>query len=158
MDISDDPWQMGQATQHWQRAMLRHAAEEITYREGAKVICFGHTHFSSQEVLNNRSIYINTGSWVNDFSEASLEIWQELFEGGCEYRPTPTRLPYARIDYDEHDNPTAKLLYFKHEETEVSQAPNIDLAVSTQQQSPSGLFFKRKFGRLVRLLGAAGSG
>src|SRR6185436_2365914 len=127
-------------------------------REGAKVICFGHTHFSSHEVLSNRSIYINTGSRVNDFSEASIEMWEELFAGACEYRPTPTRLPYARIDYDEHDNPTAKLLYFRQEEVEVPQAANIDLAVSVKRQNPPGLFIKRKFGRLVRLLGAAGSG
>jgi UDP-2,3-diacylglucosamine pyrophosphatase LpxH len=175
-EISDDPIQMGRASQRLQRLMLLRAAEIISYREGAKVIFFGHTHVPSRESLSSGSIYINTGSWVDDLSEASSEDWQVLFGGAYDHCQTPARLPYARIDYDEHENPTAKLLYFSHE-AEVPEAANLHLATSREQPAPPTRFFRQKCGRtllsspalrrtllsspalrqIVRLLGASGS-
>lgn len=156
LEINDDPLYMGRANQHLQWAMLRHAAEIISYREGAKIIFFGHTHNPSKEILNSGSIYINTGSWVDDFSEAPAETWQALFGGAYERRHVPARLPYARIDYDDQDNPTAELLYFNHE-TETPQPNGADVTISSKRQVPPRAFFKQKFGRLVRLFGVSGS-
>jgi UDP-2,3-diacylglucosamine pyrophosphatase LpxH len=111
-NVSDDPLEMGQADQHQQQTMLRRAAEKVAQQEGAKVILFGHTHYPVQELLSNGSIYINTGSWVQDFSDALPETWEALFEGACQLNDIPPRLPYARIDYDEQERPSARLLYF----------------------------------------------
>ena len=155
-EISEDPMQMGRANQRLQRLMLLRAAEIISYREGARVIFFGHSHIPSQEPLSNGSIYINTGSWVEDLSEASSEAWQALFEGDYDRCQIPARLPYARIDYDEHENPTAKLLYFS-QEAEVPQAANLDLAALKERPAPPARFFRQTFGQIARLLGASGS-
>ena len=76
------------------------------------MILFGHTHYPVQELLSNGSVYINTGSWVQDFSDALPETWEALFNGSHQINDIPTRLSYARIEYDENDIPTAKLLYF----------------------------------------------
>jgi UDP-2,3-diacylglucosamine pyrophosphatase LpxH len=113
--VSDDPFEMGQADQQQQQMMLHRAAEKVAKREGAKVILFGHTHYPIQKSLSNGSVYINTGSWVQDFSDALPETWEALFNGAHPFHDTPTRLPYARIEYDEDNLPTAKLLYFKKE-------------------------------------------
>ena len=102
---------MGRAYQEHQQAKLRRAAEVITDREGAKVILFGHSHYPAQEQLSNGSTYINTGSWVEDFSDAPYQTWEALFRGIRQPERPPPLLPYARIDYDEENNPTARLLY-----------------------------------------------
>ena len=107
-----DPLSMGRAAQKNQRALLRQAAEEIAQREGAAVVLFGHTHHPTQVPLKNGGLYINTGCWLNDYSDASDETWQALFSRVQTYNPLPSRLPYVRIDFHEADNPTARLLDF----------------------------------------------
>lgn len=117
-----DPVEMGQATQQHQQSVLRQAAEEVARREGAQVVLFGHTHAPVEEALNTGSVYINTGCWLweEDFSTARPETWKALFEGQYVYGQATGRLPYARIDYDEQDRPTAVLLDFAHKNARVS--------------------------------------
>jgi UDP-2,3-diacylglucosamine pyrophosphatase LpxH len=111
-EVSSDPLAMGRADQIQQQAALHHAAEEIARQQGARVIVFGHTHFPTQEPLETGGFYINTGCWLCDLSSAPSGIWQGLFEGSQRYSDLRPRLPYARIDYDEENNPSAQLLYF----------------------------------------------
>jgi UDP-2,3-diacylglucosamine pyrophosphatase LpxH len=120
-EVGDNPLLMGQADQQQQQAMLRRAADVVADREGAKVIVFGHTHYPAEEHLNNGSTYINAGSWIEDFSDASPEVWERLFEGTLHLRDDSPRLSYARIDYDDDDMPTAKLMFFSQETDDVSQ-------------------------------------
>lgn len=109
---TDNPLALGQSDQARQDSLLLQAAAEIAEREGATIVLFGHTHRSRHIILNNGSVYINTGTWVADLTNASAEIWQGLFSGGLEARNTLIGFPYARIDYNEGDLPAAQLLYF----------------------------------------------
>jgi UDP-2,3-diacylglucosamine pyrophosphatase LpxH len=139
-EVSTDPLAMGRAEQAQQQNALHRAAEEIAQREGARVIVFGHTHYPVQESLETGGIYINTGCWVRDLSEASPELWTALFSGSQPYQDIPFRLPYARIDYDEDNNPTAKLLYF-------ADKPDLhpSAAAISQPESKSKTFFGKRF-------------
>ncbi|MGD9369732.1 MAG: hypothetical protein PVH87_28730 [Desulfobacteraceae bacterium] len=136
--ISHNPLEMGQANQQQQQYLLRCAAEEVAQQEGAQVIVFGHTHYPVQEQLSTGSIYINTGSWVEDFSDAQPETWEALFNGSLQLVDGSPRLSYARIDYDEHDIPTARLLYF---------GQKTDLGSQSKA--------KKKIGWLIRMLGGS---
>lgn len=107
----EDPVTIGRAERAHQRATLRRAAEAIAGQEGTQVVLFGHTHQPTEELLSNGTLYINTGCWIEDFSDATAETWQALFGNSRSYCQIPSRLPYARIDYDAENNPTAKLLY-----------------------------------------------
>lgn len=111
----DNPLSMVQIEQAQQRRWLRQAAQKIAFKEGANVILFGHSHQSGQEILENGAIYINTDSWTEDFSQASLETWQALFNGSYVSGRLPEKLPYARIDYDKHNCPLPQLLNFSRE-------------------------------------------
>jgi hypothetical protein len=122
-EVSSDPLAMGRADQIQQQAALYQAAEEIARQQGARVVVFGHTHFPTQETLQAGGVYINTGCWLRDLSSAPPGIWQELFEGSQRYSDLRPRLPYARIDYDEENNPVAELLYFAEETAEPGPAP-----------------------------------
>jgi UDP-2,3-diacylglucosamine pyrophosphatase LpxH len=113
-EVSSDSLAMGHADQIQQQLALRRAAEEIT-RQGAKVVIFGHTHYPVQETLESGGVYINTGCWLRDLSNISLEVWAGLFDGSKPYSELQPSLPYARIDYDEANNPTARLLFFAEE-------------------------------------------
>ena len=115
--VVEDALEMGRLVQEQQHTMLRQAALSITTREGANIVLFGHSHYPVQEELSNGSTYINTGSWVEDFSDASYETWEALFKGTRPPRCPPSILPYARIDYDEPDAPSAKLLYFNNNQS-----------------------------------------
>jgi UDP-2,3-diacylglucosamine pyrophosphatase LpxH len=133
-DINGDPLAMGQAEQQRQQNALRYAAEQTAKQEGAQVVVFGHTHHPVHEQLECGSIYINTGCWLwkQDLSNASMETWEALFKGTKKHVDIPGHLPYARIDYDEHNNPTAQLLNFTGKET----------TVNVKADQPSGLFTK----------------
>lgn len=130
-DINGDPLAMGRAEQQRQQASLRHAAEEIVRQEGAEVVLFGHTHHPIYENLDNGGVYINTGCWLwkQDLSNAPPETWETLFKGSERQVDIPSQLPYARIDYDEQNNPTAQLLDFAHKNslTGVDSAPSPNL-------------------------------
>ena len=117
--IDSDPVEMGRAEQKQQQLSLRTAAEEIARQEGAKIILFGHTHYPVYETLATDSVYINTGCWLarQDLSNASPQIWKELFNGLPKYDKLSGRLPYARLDYDKHNQPTAQLLDFANGNT-----------------------------------------
>lgn len=108
----EDPVEMARLEQQQQQAMLCLAAVEISRQEGAKVVIFGHTHRPIQETLETGSVYINTGGWIPDLSEATPEFWRGLIDGSVRYDDLPIHLPYARIDYDEDNQPTAQLLDF----------------------------------------------
>lgn len=112
IDVADNPLHMGQADQQRQRLMLRQAAQKIAEEEGARVVVFGHTHSPVQELLPSGRMYINTGSWQQDLSDASPETWRKLFAGQAEPVDAGNRFPYARVEYDDQDNPTASLCYF----------------------------------------------
>jgi UDP-2,3-diacylglucosamine pyrophosphatase LpxH len=107
----DNPLEMGRADQQQQQTMLQRVAEAIAEREKAKAVLFGHTHYPLQKSLGNGSVYINTGSWIEDFSDASPELWQALFDGSRQPDKKSASLPYARIDYTDENAPTAQLLY-----------------------------------------------
>ena len=111
-EVSEDPLAMGQADQQRQHYMLYQAAQEIAAQEKARIIIFGHTHSPTLEALPGGYIYINTGSWQKNLNDVSQETWRELFEGKLEFENTANRFPYARIEYDDQDNPNAELLYF----------------------------------------------
>ncbi|MBN1991800.1 MAG: metallophosphoesterase [Anaerolineae bacterium] len=134
--VGDNALAIGQADRQRQQAMLHHAATEIVKREGARVVLFGHTHYPVQEFLNNDSVYINTGSWIEDFSDASPETWAALFSGSWQSHHAAARLPYARIDYNEHHLPTAQLLFFEQ-----------------KAEAETQNFFQQKFSWLVRIFG-----
>jgi hypothetical protein len=148
-NISDDPREMGQLYQKQQRARLRRAAEKIAEQEKARVILFGHTHEPVQEVLSNGSLYVNTGSWIKDFSNVSAETWEMLFKGLQPQRNLPHPLPYARIDYDEANNPRARLLYFNNTRTTAMPAAKEPL---TQFKLADQGFFEKNFQWLFRFL------
>ena len=110
--IVEDSREMGRAHQEQQHTLLRHAANIISYREKAKIVFFGHSHYPIQQKLSSGSTYINTGSWIEDFSDAPHETWVQLFSGTHQPSRPPAQLPYARIEYDDDETPTAKLLFF----------------------------------------------
>jgi UDP-2,3-diacylglucosamine pyrophosphatase LpxH len=112
LDISADPFVMGQEEQRRQHTMLEQAARRIAGQEGAKVVVFGHTHYPTQQQLHDGSLYINTGSWIKDLSNAHPDTWRMLFNGEVYPNQTPAQFPYARIDYEDQKIVTAQLLYF----------------------------------------------
>jgi hypothetical protein len=116
IEVSDDPLVMGRADQQRQHLMLHQAAQQVAAKEKARTIIFGHTHCAMQEVLPDGRIYINTGSWLEDLTNASPETWRGLFEGSIGAGYAPLWLPYARLTYDNQNNLTAELLYFKSKE------------------------------------------
>lgn len=120
IEITADPLVIAQADQHQQQAALRRAAEEIARQQGARVVLFGHTHCPVQEILETGGIYLNTGCWLPDLSNVSPETWPELFDRSQHTANLKPRLPYARIDYDEENNPYAQLLYFAQEDPPAS--------------------------------------
>ncbi|MBN1220912.1 MAG: metallophosphoesterase [Anaerolineae bacterium] len=138
LEVGDNAMALGQADQQQQHTMLRQAAEAVAQREGAWAIMFGHTHYPVQETLSNESVYINTGSWIEDFSDASPETWEALFNHTRSPLNETRLLPYARIDYDEQDMPTARLLYF-------------DPTASQRKETFPGSLW-RKFNWLTRIL------
>ena len=113
-DRSSDPLAFGLAEQEHQQQRLQAAAAEIARLEKADIILFGHSHHAVLEPLADDRIYINTGSWLGlpDLTETRVEDWEALFAGSLKTGNLTIRLPYARIDYDRHDNPTAQLLDF----------------------------------------------
>lgn len=152
-EISDDPAAMGRAYQIQQQTLLRQAAGKIAEREGAKVILFGHTHHPVQETLENGALYINTGSWIENFFDSSLETWEALFEGLHHPGHTPSNLPYARIEYDEKNIPSAQLLYFYQPQKADTPTPE---KTPVQVATPDKGFFEKNFHWLTRLLKTGG--
>jgi UDP-2,3-diacylglucosamine pyrophosphatase LpxH len=144
-EVSNDPLTMGRTDQVQQQNALHRAAEEIAQQEGARVVVFGHIHHPVQETLETGSIYINTGCWLRDFSEVSPELWQALFNGSRSYRDILFRLPYARIDYDENNNPTAELFYFADKFD-----PHPGAEARPQSESKPKSFFGKRFTWLTR--------
>lgn len=140
---TDDPLAMAWAEQQQQQAILCLAAAEISQQEGARVVVFGHTHRPMQETLDTGGIYINTGGWIPDLSEASPELWRGLFEGSVHYCDLPLRLPYARIDYDDDNQPSAQLLDFA-----ATLTPPPPSGLSPHKNS--GSFFDRKINELAK--------
>jgi len=153
VDISDDPLEMGQADQQRQRAMLNHAAQLVAAQERAKVILFGHSHFPVFETLPNGCTYINTGSWTRDLSNAAPETWRALFSGTLAPADVPPTLPYARIEYDDHGTPSARLLTFNGPSNSNTETTGNDRVAKKRTGSKS--FLIRTFPRISRLLGAS---
>ncbi len=122
-EITDHPLEMIRKEQARQHQWLRQAAQRIAYQEGAQIILFGHAHRPAQETLENDAIYVNTGSWAEDFSTASLETWQALLTGTVPADTLSVSLPYARIDYyEDKDTPSVQLLDFARKEPPKSYA------------------------------------
>lgn len=119
--IEYDPVIVGRTVQEQQRSLLHQTAEVIAEREGAKVVIFGHTHHPIQNRLDTGGLYINTGCWLEDFSNASLHTWQALFDKSYRGGRPPKQLPYVRIDYDADNNPRAQLLDFAKRNLQVQR-------------------------------------
>ncbi|MCG3208533.1 MAG: hypothetical protein FOGNACKC_02138 [Anaerolineae bacterium] len=113
IEVGDNPLEMAHADQQRQRAMLFAAAQKLADPDKARVIVFGHTHQPMQKKLSHGCIYVNTGSWVEDLSDAPPETWRALFNGVLPPGHANRILPYARIEYDADDNPSVQLLYFE---------------------------------------------
>jgi hypothetical protein len=139
-DVGSNPLEMGRAEQDRQREALRQAAEEVARQEGAKVILFGHSHYPVYEALDGDGVYINTGCWLwkQDLSSAPIETWEALFKEPQKQVDIPGRLPYARIDYDEDDNPSAQLLDFANKHASLQA-----------HEEQTGSFFSRVLNRIV---------
>ncbi len=149
VEMADDPLVLGRAEQQQQRAALYQAAAEITQQQGAAVVVFGHVHQSIQETLEQGGVYINTGGWLRDLSASTPETWQALFAGQYSYRHIPLRLPYARIDYDEDNQPTAQLLDFAAPASEPEAKPQTEPKNHTDISPPTPA--PKKLGYLSRL-------
>jgi UDP-2,3-diacylglucosamine pyrophosphatase LpxH len=97
-------------------ASMRRVAARIAAAEGARVIVFGHTHRPSIQTFEDKTTWVNCGSWqwLGGKDPTEVDAWRELFS-----QPMPVaahqRLTYARIDYDEHDVPSVQLLDFPEE-------------------------------------------
>ncbi len=94
------------------RDSLVDAAEKISDDTGAKVVTFGHTHQPLHALLKDNRVYINSGAWVwrGDFSTAGPDTWADLFQHPDLYA-SRRDLTYVRIDYDEHEEPCARLMH-----------------------------------------------
>jgi UDP-2,3-diacylglucosamine pyrophosphatase LpxH len=139
-EFQSDPIAMGRAEQEQQQVALQHAAAEISQQEKAEIILFGHSHQPDYRQLDTGGTYINTGCWLGEYalSEAQPELLELLFRDSTNRADFPIRLPYARIDYDEDDSPTAQLLDFANNGA-VLQGP---------AQKSTG-FFTKLLGRLT---------
>ncbi len=133
-DLGGDPVAIGWSEQARQQQNLLVAAAEIADQQKSEVIVFGHTHRPVCQPLAGGQLYFNTGCWLGpaDLTTAPVELWTALFNGSLKPADVPITLPYARIDYDDHDRPIAQLLDFTDAET--ASAPT-----STR---PTGLFAK----------------
>ena len=148
-EVSSDPIAMGRADQTQQQAALHRAAEGIARKQNARVVVFGHTHYPVQETLETGSVYLNTGCWLRDLANVSPEIWRGLFDGSVAYADLRPSLPYARIDYDETNNPTARLLFFAEEVS----SPNP--VSETHAESKRKKFLGKKFTWFTKALAIA---
>jgi UDP-2,3-diacylglucosamine pyrophosphatase LpxH len=117
-EFCGDPVVMGQAEQSRQKQNLQVAAAEIARQQKAAVIVFGHTHQPVCQSLAGGGLYLNTGCWLGpaDLTTAPFELWAALFHNVLKPGDGPIKLPYARIDYDEQDQPAGQLLDFVDDE------------------------------------------
>ena len=144
IEVGDDSPAMGQAVQEYQQNMLCEAAQTIVKQEGAKIVLFGHTHHAVEQQFEDGGVYINTGSWVEDFTDASPQTWSDLFDG--KLKPSkPRSLPYVRIDYDNNDTPTATLLDFNQQEPEPPATPPPPQATETKTESETPGLLRKIF-------------
>lgn len=113
-EVHVDPLVMAHMEQTQQQAALRLAAQEIAWQERAAIIVFGHSHHPAYEKLDNGHVYINTGCWVG--KQVFEKIAPDNCRGAGDHTPPATisavTLPYARIEYNDHGQPTAQLLDF----------------------------------------------
>lgn len=117
-EFCGDPVAIGRAEQSRQQQNLQAAAAEIAHQQKAAVIVFGHTHQPVCQPLADGGLYLNTGCWLGpaDLTTAPVELWAALFHNVLKPGDWPIRLPYARIDYDEQDQPAGQLLDFADNE------------------------------------------
>ncbi len=109
--ISDDPLLLAQAEQEAVRTVLYQTAADLIERGHANVVLFGHTHKVAFEKIGEQGYYINTGAWLwnEDMNDATQKMWLDLFNHP-EHFTASRRLPYARINYDETNQPRPQLL------------------------------------------------
>ena len=92
---------------------LEKTADIVAQGVQADVICFGHSHQKIQKQLpNSKATYLNTGTWINsvDFSDASIEKWQDLMRNPEQY-VNQRNLVYGRIEHDAHGKLLQASLY-----------------------------------------------
>jgi UDP-2,3-diacylglucosamine pyrophosphatase LpxH len=109
-------------------ASMRRVATRLAKTQGARVIVFGHTHRPLLERLGDDAIWVNCGSWqwLGGYDPLRPEVWQRLFANPHHVVPHQ-RLSYARIDYDDQDQPQAQLLDFVYPHKRNSQKGLIGL-------------------------------
>jgi UDP-2,3-diacylglucosamine pyrophosphatase LpxH len=110
-------------------ASMRRVAVRVAKTQSARVIVFGHTHRPLSETLDDHTTWINCGSWhwLGGCDPVHPEVWQPLFANPQQVVPYQ-RLSYARIDYDEQDQPQAQLLDFGGLRKENSQKEPVGFA------------------------------
>ena len=89
---------------------LRRMAQAKIVQERARVVVFGHTHRALCEQLDG-GLYLNSGTWVwwRDFAGTDLETWRRLYTHPEEFIQ-PHYLTYVRVDYDQANQPHARVL------------------------------------------------
>ena len=139
-ELSGDPVAIGRSEQARQQQQLQAAAAEMARQQKAEVIVFGHTHQPVSQTLADGQLYLNTGCWLGtaDLTTAPVELWAALFDGSLKTGDVPLTLPYARIDYDEQDQPVAQLCDFV-----ATQAASKEMSAK-----PAG-FFNRLLNRFM---------
>jgi UDP-2,3-diacylglucosamine pyrophosphatase LpxH len=146
-EIDSNPLVMGQAVQKQQQEALHRTAKEISKREGARVVLFGHTHQPSYEPLGEtENAVINTGCWLGqrDLNNIPAETWEAIFQGNQSINTLPLNLPYARIDYDKNQHPQAQLLDFANKNHRFQAA----------EQEPPG-FLTKLFSQIISFFRAS---
>jgi UDP-2,3-diacylglucosamine pyrophosphatase LpxH len=101
------------------QASMRRVALRLARAQGARVLVFGHTHRPYLETLSDGITLVNCGSWawLSGYDPLQADIWLKLLAEPHQVAPRH-RLTYARIDYDERDEPHAQLLEFAPERSE----------------------------------------
>jgi len=91
-------------------AALRRVAQAKIVQERAQVIVFGHTHRALCEQLDG-GMHLNSGTWVwwRDFAGTDPETWKRFYSHPEEFTQ-PHFLTYVRVDYDQANQPHARVL------------------------------------------------
>jgi hypothetical protein len=112
--VSGDPVAIGNQIGERVHTSFCLVARQRAAESGARVVIFGHTHDGRVETLPGGAVYINSGTWTwwADLRGAGPETWRELF-AHPERFTGDRRRHFVRVDYDEDDRPSGRLLVYE---------------------------------------------